>query len=114
MPATVTLDVFSGRPNPEWTLDAAQEAQLRARLASLSTTRDAPLEPPGLGYRGLLLRLDTGPKFRVCAGTVAGPGTLLLDRGRALERWLLASAGARLDAGLLSYIQDELDSPQAP
>ena len=59
MSVRVTADIFSGRPNPEWTLNESQIAQLANQL------RDAFAAPPlrahipdGLGYRGLIIASD--------------------------------------------------------
>jgi hypothetical protein len=49
----VELDVFSGRPNPRWTLPAELADTLRTELAER-----LPAEPqtaPGLGYRGFVI-----------------------------------------------------------
>src|SRR4051812_41825939 len=53
----VTIDVFSGRPNPSWILTPDEEVELESRIA-LAT----PLQPMAnlrederLGYRGLIV-----------------------------------------------------------
>ena len=53
----VELDIFSGRPNPRWTLNAAEEAELLQRMLD----RVVPIAPSTiadgkLGYRGFLVR----------------------------------------------------------
>lgn len=50
-PVTVELDVFSGRPNPEWQLTGEEAAELRRRLSDLPPA-DVKPPPPRLGYRG--------------------------------------------------------------
>lgn len=50
----IELDIFSGRPNPRWTLDAAEEREFLTRLLD----RTVPMGPirsrEGLGYRGFV------------------------------------------------------------
>lgn len=57
MPTKVTLNIFSGRPNPTWTLKPKEEKALTERLTAL----DAPTDRRpsgvfgGLGYRGFTI-----------------------------------------------------------
>lgn len=57
MTIAVSLDVFSGLPNPSWQLSDAEEKELNDRLASLTTTTHQ--RPSGvvggLGYRGFVI-----------------------------------------------------------
>lgn len=50
----IELDIFSGRPNPRWTLDAAEGKEFLTRLLD----RAVPMAPisssEGLGYRGFI------------------------------------------------------------
>ncbi len=41
-PVTVELDVYSGRPNPTWTLTAHEAAELIQRLQKLATLPTVP------------------------------------------------------------------------
>lgn len=50
----VELDVFSGRPNPTWSLSAEQSMELLAAFQDLPPA-DKPSLENGLGYRGFLL-----------------------------------------------------------
>jgi hypothetical protein len=106
--ATVELDVFSGRPNPRWTLSAADASALRTRLAALSGPASQPPDV-GLGYRGLIVAID-GRTLRVFAGSIQGtaPRLSLADANRALERWLLSLGKGAVDAGLLAEIEREV------
>ena len=50
------LDVFSGRPNPTWTLTPFQVEELRGLLAaSRQEQRGEAVEPPYLGYAGFVI-----------------------------------------------------------
>ncbi len=78
MTITVELDVYSGRPNPSWQLNATESEELLQQLSLLSEFEKSkePLND-GLGYRGFLLSIqgadarDSLPKaIRVFKGTV--------------------------------------------
>ena len=64
----VELDTYSGRPNPTWTLNAPQAEHLIRRLRALQ--RSLPTAPPpGLGYRGFIIR-DGSEQWRVYEGHI--------------------------------------------
>ena len=53
----VRLLVFSGRPDPEWTLPAEMMDALAGRLKQAVGAQEAPAPAaPALGYRGFLVR----------------------------------------------------------
>src|SRR5688500_12967848 len=90
----VELDIFSGRPNPRWTLEPAEEAELIQRLLDRSVpTAPVTISDGKLGYRGFVVRA-TG----ATAGTLASHGLPTAFRVRdglgasidaQAERWLL-------------------------
>jgi hypothetical protein len=97
MPASVEveLDIFSGMPNPTWTLTEADADHLVKRLAALPRAPARPWEG-NLGYRGFVVQVRRGAAVqsaRIQSGTahMSSPGTSLYahDAGRGLERWLL-------------------------
>jgi hypothetical protein len=55
----VELDIFSGRPNPQWELPPEEADRLRSQLRELAPIMElAPAdlqEPPSLGYRGFVI-----------------------------------------------------------
>ena len=54
----VTIDIFSGRPNPSFELEGAEASEAIRRLKPAARLRkqDAGLPPePTLGYRGLVV-----------------------------------------------------------
>lgn len=74
----VTLDIFSGRPNPSWVLD---EREAREVLRQVAATRElatpADQDRGVLGFRGLILESDEGSaaagldlpaSFRIASG----------------------------------------------
>ena len=100
----VELDVFSGVPNPTWTLSPRQEASLyeRLRADSRQISSATKLSPRlGLGYRGLIVRrikTDDGPWDRALAGRrtpFANEFRLGLGQSKkdSAADWLVRSAG---------------------
>lgn len=94
MSAIVTLNVFSGRPNPRWLLDESAAAELRDRMYRKPTL--VSLAPPGslhgLGYRGLEVRFGNGTDPIYIHGGVVGTlaaSPNLLDHEREIERFVL-------------------------
>ena len=85
----ITLDIFSGRPNPHWTLSAAECSVLLKQLEALPAAGDvSPSDPPGLGYRGVIVDAPGKGPLRLFGGVVtdaADGSPRHLDRGRAVE-----------------------------
>jgi hypothetical protein len=89
--------VYSGRPDPEWTVDAEAVQRLDAVWAGLSPVTPQSSEPK-LGYRGIELRQDDGVAYLANAGFVTRSGgsesETRADAGREFERTLIATAPA--------------------
>ena len=64
----IELDIFSGRPNPTWTLSGEAAERLWSLLKGLEPA--PPEEPPDLGYRGFLL-LAPPQTVRAYSGVLA-------------------------------------------
>jgi hypothetical protein len=64
MPLKLTLDIFSGRPNPEMIIEDKTARELLKRL-SMGTLRKANKQtnpfPSVLGYRGLIIEQSAKP-----------------------------------------------------
>lgn len=115
----VEADLFSGRPNPSFVLDAEQAATLATLLRGLHAGGERR-EPPGLGYRGFVIR-DTGDALPGCTSLRAfhgivqaecgGETRLLADPAQTVERWLLDVARPRLTAEVVDAIRGELPRP---
>jgi hypothetical protein len=117
--AQVEVDVFSGRPNPVWTLTAAEAqafVQRFAALPSLPGNGGSAEQDQGLGYRGLKVNLlSEGRKRRVSIGhgkvVVEEPDSQkprqLQDPERRLEQWLLQTGREHLDPDLFHHLLDE-------
>ena len=87
----VEVDIFSGMPNPAWTLSDAQASVFVAKLSTLIETEAQP-RFNHLGYRGLIARIQQGihEEVRLHGGLVEVRGrisTFFTDPDRALERW---------------------------
>lgn len=52
MTLQITMLLYSGRPNPQWTIEGAAEQELRRLLASSAIDAAGPVLPYRVGYRG--------------------------------------------------------------
>ncbi|MFJ7912909.1 hypothetical protein [Kitasatospora sp. NPDC096204] len=131
------MDLYSGRPNPRFTLDGPAADELAHRIGELTpqpaTTAGAAgsggeaggsgdeaggggAPYGGLGYRGLRVLAGphaAAPGIAVGGGVVTlptphGPPRRLRDPGRALERWLLDQGAGVLDPAVLATARREL------
>jgi hypothetical protein len=87
----VELDAFSGRENPKWRLEATDTEEVRRLLSRLGVSSGEPAGPPGLGYRGFILR-DGTSTYRVYKGHVRAGHLGLADPSYSIERFLLEHA----------------------
>lgn len=115
--AAVTLDVYSGRPNPTWPLSASMTAELVRRLGALTTSSADVADFDGLGYRAVQAELIGGPKGTVVTasrGVVtldqAGERFRYTDPGRQFELWLVNTGADHLPSDLLQYVTKEIAS----
>ena len=125
MSAVVTMNIFSGRPNPRWILDDAAVSELRDRLnREPEQTAAAPAgNLIGLGYRGLEVRFDESPEpLHIHGGVV---GTLaaspnLVDASRDIERFLISTmpeperaAGLAMDSDVFGLVRESVEKDLA-
>lgn len=103
----VELDVFSGRPNPGWSLAAEEAKDLLSRISRLAPNGGGQ-SPAGLGYRGFIVyRTITGPPQRwlhVGRGVVSIAENTQVRQCRdteGIEEWLRQQAIARGYSGLI-------------
>lgn len=118
MSVTVTLHVFSGRPDPAWELTEEQAKDLAERIARFNRT--TLLKPPGivgqLGYRGFTVSAVRESAFEpetyVHAGIVDTSrfGLNLMSDDADLEQWLLSTAGPIVDPSIKDYVTQQLSS----
>jgi hypothetical protein len=108
---TVTLDIFSGRPNPSWTMGPEDQKELARRLMGLPRATGV-VGSDGLGYRGFVITSQAGPgslpaEVRVFEGVV----TIKEDAGFStfhdtnhLEKWLVEQARQHRLESLLASV----------
>lgn len=119
MSTTVTLHIYSGRPNPRWTLSSDQAAALTAALARGETgVQAAPRPPRGLGYRGFTIQ--TATKGRLPSRVHLHDRSLIPNQGDTLrlpdhgtERLLLDSAGSAVSEAARAAVLRGLDLLEA-
>lgn len=110
--ATVTLLVFSGRPDPQWQLGTEEAERVRSSLQATfqSPTRKPPLL--GLGYRGIRIEFfgerSGGPTVFVVANGVVtespGPKERYFNDLAGVERMMLSEAFKRDHGPLLERL----------
>jgi hypothetical protein len=118
----ITINIFSGRPNPTVELDDAEAAELRERLIPVRRLEDGepvPPEVPTLGYRGVEitqtgnLRDDRLPRrFRLAGSAVFGRGLAHVARDERVEDFICGSDGPvlrrlDLDPRFVEYLDVE-------
>src|SRR4051812_46816481 len=115
----VELDVFSGVPNPRWTLDDDSAARLATFVSQLEPASDgsAPSDPD-LGFRGFVVHgLDLGSvrwspgadvTLRVrgddVVATAGGRHELLIDPGHKMYTMLRDLALDRVNSDIASHL----------
>lgn len=114
----VEVDVFSGRPNPEWTLTPSEVNELNQLVQALPTDTGEGTPKEGLGYRGLIVtktdsRTEGYNKISISNGHVIvvdqGRSKRFADRNRSLERWVFQTGKGRLEEPLYQQIRKQLD-----
>jgi hypothetical protein len=101
----IEVDVFSGRPNPKFTVTGADLAQVkdrmgRAKMMAAMSAGAASIRPSILGYRGIIIHGTTADQKQVLADAEVfaarilrrGPGApaLLDDTATGLESLLIS------------------------
>lgn len=114
---TVELDIFSGRPNPVWTLTGKEERDLIDRVtADRSLMAPLSAETGGLGYRGFIVRSapTTDQSLAASAGV---PSVFRLgghfDKATAAALWALETSeksGVDLTDDLRAYTAEAATS----
>lgn len=116
MPARceVELDIFSGMPNPAWTLTNAEADSFAAQLAALPEGPRNELSGH-LGYRGFIVQCTQGADtqlIRIQDGAVhiskGATNVFARDNDRQLERWLLNAGGPHLKNELVQMVEREI------
>lgn len=117
MALTVTLNVFSGRPNPVWTLDDSDSEKLLKLLAEGGepTNLKSNAGIAALGYRGFHVTASEGSpmgamSLHVHQGIVdVGPSEMNQISGkRAIETFLLDTAGDRIEKDVKKHVKSAM------
>ncbi len=112
--AVVTLDAFSGVPNPTWALDAETAAELVSTWESHTITTE--VEYPGtLGYRGLIVDFADGSRLWVSSGvaidTAQDQTIARADRERIIELWLLSTGETSIEPTMYESLVTQISAP---
>jgi hypothetical protein len=112
-PVRVTLGIYSGRPDPSWTLAEDEAATLETLLAALPTAVGLP-PTGGLGYHGFTIARAAGTVVAY-RGAVAAPGEgerpFLADPARTVERYLARTARPHATGIELAEVERALAAP---
>lgn len=89
-PAHVEIDLFSGRPNPSFVLDAAGTSELLRLVAGATKAARAVAPREGLGFRGFVVSVEGGPQLFVSGPAISIGSEQLLDETQSIEKFLLS------------------------
>lgn len=93
----VTLDIFSGRPNPSWVLGEREAREILRELAAQRDAVSSADEDRGvLGFRGLIVEADEGGE----AGGLELPPRFRIAGGQSGNEWKGVEIAERLLAGM--------------
>lgn len=115
----ITLNVYSGMPNPNWDLDEREAAMAEDRILSLMTEGDQP-QPPGLGYQGFsvsrrdesgnLVPLTLGGGQLLEANKTDAAVPLNVFGNNEVENFLLNTAHGAVDDDLAGFVSGSFDA----
>ena len=108
----VVVDVFSGRPNPTFTLAGAELVQAKDRMSRARATAPAGasgIRPSILGYRGMIISGSLNAEVYKGRILRTGPGArvTLDDSVSGLEQHLLSvgAASNKIPPGAMRFIR---------
>ena len=119
----ITIDIFSGRPNPTFNLDEKNAKKFVERFAGKSVLSAENVESP-LGFRGFIIEADSDVKLPDDIPTrfhVGGVATskfsakalkrplLSADENDDAVKWLLSKAKDSVNAEIFSHIKGTLN-----
>ena len=115
--AKVTLNIFSGRPNPTWALSSKDANQLLSKINELPKSNSTS-SLDGLGYNGFQVELthSASPKSKIISdkGLVIysnnGTNYYFSDSQRLVEKFLLKSGKSTLDSQLYQTVKAEIET----
>jgi hypothetical protein len=115
----VTLDVFSGRPNPTWALTKEQTLLFLNKISEIKPTTENIQSYPKkiLGYRGFIVDQITNKDltskgFEIYNGAIKvlsnSSSYFLKDNNFQLEKWLLQTAYDHIDNDTFNFIKEDI------
>ncbi|MFD9944441.1 hypothetical protein ACFWYW_20960 [Nonomuraea sp. NPDC059023] len=119
-PSVATVDIYSGRPNPSWTLDKSARSAVVAAVDGLRV--DEGLKPPDegrLGFRwievtgldtshGRVARAKVAPRVVALEMSADRRTVLLADPESRTLQELLRHAAGHVDADVLNLIRQQI------
>jgi hypothetical protein len=112
----VEVDVFSGRPNPQWNLTSQEADEFVALFRTLPQQPKAGTVSEGLGYRGLIVT-KPGESIegyneilisnQIVVARQNSQSKQFVDRDRRLERWLFQTGVDQLDPTLYQQLSTQ-------
>ena len=109
----VTLGIYSGRPDPTWTLAGAEAAAVERAIETLPDTAGTPPDG-GLGYHGFTV-VRGGRTLTAYLGVISaggsGPQIVRFDPGRTVERLLLELGRTQLTPAEIAEVERSLATP---
>jgi hypothetical protein len=95
-----TFLIYSGRPNPTWTIPEPLAEEIRRAIAAMPEAPGPAPPEGGLGYSGVLVEGEgeggQALSHVFAAGLATAGDKAFRDPGRRIERMLLASGGGRV------------------
>ncbi len=115
----VTLDVFSGRPNPIWVLTKEQGLFFLNNVSQMKPTTEKiqNYTEKILGYRGFIVdeKEDkdlTSKRFEIYNGAIkvlSNNSTFILrDKDFQLEKWLLQTGYSHIDNNTFNFVKEDI------
>jgi hypothetical protein len=115
-PIRAELDIFSGRPNPTWSLNDEQARELLARLKQLTPKASSRALYDGLGYRGFKLTGfqdfdEVVVQNEIVEARRGARRYQWLDEARNLETYLLNTSKAHVGDDLYRFTASAMAEP---
>jgi hypothetical protein len=105
----VTLLIYSGLPDPVWTLTPAQTDIFMKKLEDLPRSANFEKLPETLGYRGFSVQIgqrqEIGVHHKIVRWRDGKVITAYSDPAQSLETWLFENSGGRLTPAVISEIR---------
>ncbi len=115
----VTLDVFSGRPNPTWALTKEPTLLFLNKISEIKPTTENIQSYPEkiLGYRGFIVDQTTNKdltskRFEIYNGAIKvlsdSSSYFLKDKDFQIEKWLLQTAYNHIDNDTFNFVKEKM------